>query len=434
MVFVSPPVVDSLASFREYHTCAGSIHSMRAVPLVFGGLLMVVLGCNKQSAEPIARFSEPPRPIATSGSSNAFREYCRIGIAASKMDPSMLYRGIYTPQMKKQILKDLANELVELRACQKSPCTFEFTALGPFSSRPEHAGWQMLGKCLQWQIEFALKADDTTKATAALLTGTRLGWDLTAGGASDASVGYAIVNQCRKAFAPSLNKLSAVSLQSLSQNLQGILSRAPKISDCLENERLNMMLAVDTVIDMRAEALDNEKKWEAFPKQLGPIGNDVTKALKLVKPEAAAAWFRDWAKEANEETELVESSAAKPASERGEWPKPTMAGRPWGMLSRVFFRSSRSVLAMHDEALARTRLMVVLAHCLSAVKSKQAAPIGIQGLAEPHRIDPYSGKPFVYQAAGTDFKLYSVGANLRDDGGQTDESFSAPDMLVEFEN
>jgi len=38
-------------------------------------------------------------------------------------------------------------------------------------------------------------------------------------------------------------------------------------------------------------------------------------------------------------------------------------------------------------------------------------------LSELH-IDPYSGKPFVYQKTETDFKLYSVGTDLKDDGGK----------------
>ena len=33
-------------------------------------------------------------------------------------------------------------------------------------------------------------------------------------------------------------------------------------------------------------------------------------------------------------------------------------------------------------------------------------------------IDPYSDKPMVYQNTGTDFKLYSVGENFVDNGGE----------------
>ena len=45
--------------------------------------------------------------------------------------------------------------------------------------------------------------------------------------------------------------------------------------------------------------------------------------------------------------------------------------------------------------------------------------------------DPYSGKPFVYAVSKDRFLLYSVGSNGIDDGGNTDETFSAPDLTLE---
>lgn len=407
---------------------------MRAKPLFFCLLVCLVAGCRKEVSDTIPRFTEPARTDDSGSMGNAFTEYQSIGLSAAKLDQSMLFRGNYTPQMKKTIVAALSKDIAELKLSQRRPCKFRFEPIGPFGSRPEHAGWQILGKCLQWRIELAVKNDDPVSATSDLIVGTQFGWDLTGGGASDAAVGIAIINQCRIAFAPSMNKLSAVALLNLARNIERILTNAPSIDECLANERQNMLVAVDSVVNMRKEALLNEKLWDDFGVKLGPLGNDIAKALKLIKPVGASQWFKDWAQEATTETELVTAAAKLPTQERQEWPKLTMANRPWGMLSRVFFRSGRAVLAMHDEALARTRLLAILAESLAAVKAKQAAPMGIQAIPQPIRTDPYTGKPFIYQAAGTDFKLYSVGANLRDDGGQTDESYTAPDLKVEFEN
>ena len=50
------------------------------------------------------------------------------------------------------------------------------------------------------------------------------------------------------------------------------------------------------------------------------------------------------------------------------------------------------------------------------------------GLAEL-RIDPFSGKDFVYKRSGDTFTLYSVADNLKDDGGQHDSSWEDGDFV-----
>jgi hypothetical protein len=47
------------------------------------------------------------------------------------------------------------------------------------------------------------------------------------------------------------------------------------------------------------------------------------------------------------------------------------------------------------------------------------------------RTDPYSGRGFVYRVDGADYRLYSVGADIKDDGGETDETYTAPDLMLE---
>ena len=45
------------------------------------------------------------------------------------------------------------------------------------------------------------------------------------------------------------------------------------------------------------------------------------------------------------------------------------------------------------------------------------------------RIDPFSGKDFVYKKQGKSFVLYSVGKDLRDDGGKHDASWKSGDFV-----
>ena len=86
---------------------------------------------------------------------------------------------------------------------------------------------------------------------------------------------------------------------------------------------------------------------------------------------------------------------------------------------------------MLDASLARTRLLILQSEILSTVKSRRSAPKNLGAFPTALTTDPYSGRPFVYRASGPDFALYSVGADFRDNGGETDESFTAPDVTLE---
>ena len=45
------------------------------------------------------------------------------------------------------------------------------------------------------------------------------------------------------------------------------------------------------------------------------------------------------------------------------------------------------------------------------------------------RVDPFSGQDFVYQRQGESFTLYTVGDNLKDDGGRHDPRWADGDFV-----
>ena len=45
------------------------------------------------------------------------------------------------------------------------------------------------------------------------------------------------------------------------------------------------------------------------------------------------------------------------------------------------------------------------------------------------RVDPFSGDDFVYKIQGNGFTLYTVGENLKDDGGRHDETWAQGDFV-----
>ena len=68
---------------------------------------------------------------------------------------------------------------------------------------------------------------------------------------------------------------------------------------------------------------------------------------------------------------------------------------------------------------------------LAHVKSGRPAPPDLSGFKRETVTDPYTGREFMYKSSGSEFTLYSVGENLQDDGGDTNGSFSSPDLSIE---
>jgi hypothetical protein len=99
-----------------------------------------------------------------------------------------------------------------------------------------------------------------------------------------------------------------------------------------------------------------------------------------------------------------------------------MAQRPWyavvtRTLAPIYIRATQA----RDEA----RAMVGLMRAALALRDYQiehrSYPASLAdlraagGWAIPH--DPFSGKPFIYRREGAGYLVYSVGADLKDDGG-----------------
>ncbi|HZH97573.1 MAG TPA: hypothetical protein VEX38_01265, partial [Fimbriimonadaceae bacterium] len=120
------------------------------------------------------------------------------------------------------------------------------------------------------------------------------------------------------------------------------------------------------------------------------------------------------------------------ASERSSVPeaKP-LAERPWRRFSKHFFMTLRPLLVLNDATVARTRLLILEAAILKDVRLERRAPKDLSAFGPEIKTDPYSGQPFVYRADGADYRLHSVGENAIDDAGDTDESFSSPDLVLE---
>jgi hypothetical protein len=65
------------------------------------------------------------------------------------------------------------------------------------------------------------------------------------------------------------------------------------------------------------------------------------------------------------------------------------------------------------------------------VKLKTPLPTSLAVFSPQAVRDPFTGKPFFYQSGEGEFKVYSAGSDGIDDGGESNESFDSPDLVIE---
>jgi len=336
----------------------------------------------------------------------------------------------FFPAQRKKAMDDTAGAVRLAVEGTGHKCDFAFTPLSPFAAPPHQRGWRLIGRDLVWRIEDAVRAADYGAAVQNANLATKFGFDISGGCATDASLGLAIVDNARQAIAPALDHMDAGQLASLSEGIKRALQSEPTLSTTIDHEHECMLLGVQAVQD--AYRANN---FDVLMKQLGPDTRsavDFLDDLHRKDNSKRPQYFQDFAAEADAEQKWSESIADIPVAQRAAHPEPRFKGdRPYKKFAKQFFNSVKPLVELHDATLARTRLLILEASILSQIKRDGAAPKDLTGLDASLITDPYSGKPFIYGADGKDYHVYSVGSDFRDDGGETDETFSQPDLRLE---
>lgn len=376
----------------------------------------------------VGRFmSEPSRDSGD----NSFSQYARAADEAERDGGPYLSMVSFYPFQRRNAMKATEGALQMLMSAARSgKCDFRFIPTDPFKAPPHQSGWRLLGRDLVWNIDQAIQNHDYDAAVEYANVATRFGFDISGGGAIDASLGLAIANDARQAIAPAMDHMGAAQLERLSSGIAEALRNKPPLKDTLEHEHENMLEGVQAVQDAY-----RDQRFEELGQELGPDSRsaiDFLQDLKRKDYSKRPKYFESFASEGDREVAWAEQVADIPVQQRLSNPEPKPVGeRPWKKFSKEFFSSVKPLLEMNDQTLARTRLLILEASIMSQVKSTGSAPKDLSGFDEAIRTDPYSGKPFVYSADGSDYHVYSVGSDFRDDGGQTDETYTQPDLKLE---
>jgi hypothetical protein len=392
-------------------------------------LVLCLAGCG--------RFSSPPYPdwstrtseyVPQTGTSNAFDKYALAALSAESSGTKYLDRVYFTPDRKRNALQAINNAIAMVAQGTKLRCNFEFTPTAPSEAPRYQKGWRLIGRGLVWRIDEAIERSDYNKAIYYAVTATKFGFDLTGGGATDAALGLTIVDEARQAIAPALGRLNHSQLKKIGNGMAASLKNKPDIEVAIGNEERNMMAAVQFIQDCY-----RLQKTRDLNDLLGTWARPAVKYLVQLQQKDTTErpkYFQGLANDAKIEIDWCSRQAKVAASQRETEPK-FAEERPWKRFSRSFFYTLRPLIAMNDVTVARTRLFILEAYLQVSVRLGRAAPRSLSAYSTALTTDPFSGKQFIYRADGLDFDIYSVGKDFQDDGGETDESNTAPDLRAE---
>jgi hypothetical protein len=364
---------------------------------------------------------------------NAYTGYAHAAEEAEANGRKYLDMVSFYPAQRASAMKLTEGALATLKAAASEKCSFDFQPGNPFKAPSHQRGWRLLGRDLVWKIQEAIQVNDFGTAVENANLATKFGFDISGGGATDASLGLAIANEARQAIAPAMDRMDAAQLGSLAEGTTRALDSKPDLSETIEHEHENMLESVQVIQDAyRNESLD------VLRQNLGPDARSSVEFLdELHRKDYSKRpqYFADFAAEADSEANWMKSVSDKPAIDRVSTPEPKFSSeRPWKKFSKELFSSLKPLLTMNDATLARTRLLILESLILQQVKTSGSAPKDLSQFAESLKTDPYTGKPFIYGSDGADYHVYSVGEDFRDDGGETDETFTQPDLKLEKED
>lgn len=403
---------------------ARALSLARSAPLI---VLLSAAGCSGKQPPPYPEFA-PAQTPPSMDADNGFWLYAQAADDAESRGDKLKTHVSFVAADKDALYAatDEAIKLLQKAAGMKRE--FVFQAHKPFEAPPRQFGWRLIDRSLAWRISDACRANQFDAAIDLAILATRFGFDLTGGDAMDASLGLECVDDARRALLAAMEQFTPVQLQKLADGLQSVLHDKPDPVKTFANQRLDMLEAVDYIQDAY-----RKNDYDPLLKRLG---SDVREAVKYLQDEIRPkdetmrpGYFDGFAKEAEAEAKWETQMISEPAVRRTKAPE-LEANRPWKRWAKNFFETGRPLLKLEDACVARTRLLALIALIEARIKAQKQAPSSLADFPPDLILDPYTGGTFVYKTQGMVFKLYSVGDNFRDDGGQSPD-FSHPDLKLE---
>lgn len=374
--------------------------------------LAVATGCG---GDVRADIPDPLKDLLPPSPSANFDVYQRAAEEMEQKAEKVIGRTTWSPDQQDAMVAAAAGPLALIAGFKD--VEFGRTSSEAMGFRKHARGWRAMGRALQWMIERQVRSGEHAAAIESFSTAILMAEALGTSDAEDADMGVEILDDCITAIWPGLPRFGAGELRSLSALVAEAVAYPPDPEASVQHE-------LYTVLQGVAWLADNYEKrdFEAIRERLGRFAEPAVKYLRELSEEEAekqVAFFKSLVgelhKEANSNLErLVTAPYQWTPIDHGE-------NRPWWRFTDTFCTTLRRYV--ERRALTRTRLQLLGldAALLADYKATGATPKSLRALGGSMHSDPYSGSDFVFIPRGVDYKLYSVGPNLREDGGGADD-------------
>ena len=335
-------------------------------------------------------------------------------------------RTTFFPKQKAAARKIIGKSRSAALSAATELSSLNYNPLGLATPPSYLSGLRLIGLSFLWDIDEAIADHDYDKAIAACGSSTRLGYALMSGGASEASLGAAMINQSRQKMVSVFGSLGGLQLGKLGSAIQKASANRPAMQVSIENERANMLLSLQ-----QAQDLFEKNQLDRLQLQIGLSAKDSIDMLQSMEKdqEKGKALF-DW--------------IGNDISARADWylklvKNPRQAGIPPKkdetksklMIYRYFGSNIENLVPMLLATYCRTELFVLECYLKQKLKLQKDLPASLDAFSKSAIIDPFTGEPFYYKKGISSYLLYSAGEDGVDNGGVTDATFRHPDMKLE---
>lgn len=333
--------------------------------------------------------------------------------------------------MKRECIRKLDSTLQNLRAKISKLKKDTYVPAFPGTQRKGHPGARMIGRALCWSAEKHFGENSPRHAMNDLLVAMRWGAISTQGDSADAMLGLSIVLDAVRVIESHFQQLQANDLSALAAELERVQSQLSPLEFIVESDRRAAFYAVQYIQDCFKTS-----RFRALSDLMGPDGKPAVEYLQEMQRQSQAErvrYFRQFAAEISARSQHDRLAVSKLAVGSPEPYKTTSSFRPWKRFVKHFAPGIGPVLALSNQTKAKLRMLQIFCKVKLEIIVTKKAPRTLASLPGKMCEDPYSGMPFVYRADGQEFKLYSIGPNRQDDGGDTDATGTEPDLLLNIQ-
>lgn len=405
-------------------------------------------GCQRAAPPALPDYREPTaNPVAGNA---AWSELVTHAAAAEALPASLTDRATYPPIFRTRIRAVVRDGMRTVVRNMDRDVQIAWSPRDPGKPAPHLRGISVIALGLQWQLEDQLEANDPASVRTVLAL-SKLGWDLTGGAATEADLGFSILDRTRQMVTPRLGQFTSDQLRQLGLGLKKSMEARPEDPTWVRHEVGQVSRNTAFVL----EAIQSGRTGDLAPFLVPNDGTIIRTIDRLrTEPEDLRTFLDGFGRESVNARELalalypmsvrarndaLEAERRKSASDR-TWPPDQ--DRLWRRVSRAFLATlaftprERSIVAPStmDRAmstLARTRILIMTCMIEALRKRGQPIPRTITAFSEPVRKDPFSGQDMIYRLSGLSYQLYSVGPDGEDNGRDVRAGVTGTDLALE---